>query len=131
MLTRFLAEATPKAAEFFSAAGVLYWLSFMGANMAIIAGFLWGHSKKQKREVSFTQEPVSKHEFKEHVKHNTDRHAQLFREIETVQKAANEARTESARCIAALEKETERQNQWLERIDAKLDLRTVIPPKPR
>ncbi|HEV2692235.1 MAG TPA: hypothetical protein VG347_05010 [Verrucomicrobiae bacterium] len=75
---------------------------------------------------------ANKEEFDKHVGHNTDRHAQIFKTIERVERTANaalEKQVETVRKdlvvvgnhVAGLQTETKLQNQQLARMDAKLD----------
>lgn len=55
--------------------------------------------KKQRREVSFEFEPVGKQEFKEHVNHNTQRHAELFRGIDNAKLKCAQEMTQSVKAL--------------------------------
>ncbi|MDB6108342.1 MAG: hypothetical protein JWR69_92 [Pedosphaera sp.] len=73
--------------------GFLIIVALLGVLVNAVTIWVLLSNRKEHREVSFAFEPASKVEFKEHVKHNTDRHAQLFRSVETVErKAATELR---------------------------------------
>lgn len=56
---------------------------------ALAAIFISLSGRSQRRELHWGFEPASKQEFKEHVHHNTKRHAELFSGI-------NEAKTQAA-----------------------------------
>jgi hypothetical protein len=134
-----LAEVAPSGNQWNGFWAVVAFLSGIAMNLVTV----WAFTRKQKREVTFGFTPASKEEFDKQAAANEMVHRDLFSKIGGVERGAKkemeekanglrEERREDMRTIhheinevgkkvAGLEKETQTQNQWLGRIDEKLD----------
>lgn len=127
-----LAETAPTGIQWNGFLTVCGFLAFFAANLATV----WAVTRKQKREIHFGFEPASKAEFDRQAAANEQVHRDLFSKLGGVERGSK-AHTDSSverlseqiskmgRNVASLDTETKNQNAWLERIDKKLDDRTV------
>ena len=135
-----LADATPDPKLFTAFWVIMSFLAGIAANVATVIAL----TRKQKREITYGFTPASKEEFVKHVEWNNREHENLFKKIGGAERGSNErlelkvqAMQSSAEIgrasmsqkvedvkerVAGLERATEAQNQWLERMDSKLDL---------
>jgi hypothetical protein len=132
-----IADATPDPKFFWELILSIGMLASIGASLATMISV----KRTQKREIHFGFEPASKAEFDRQMASNEQVHRDLFSKIGGVERGAK-AHTDNAvdklsdaiskvdRNVASLENETQNQNAWLARLDAKLDNRTVPPAPP-
>lgn len=137
-----LADAVPTGPQVSSSMYVLMWISGLLMNLATV-GMFFMMTRKQRREVSFSPEAVNKREFEAHLAENKLAHDRFDVRIggvdrkskEHADQAAEKLRSERredlrslhteinevGKKVAGLERETQNQNDWLGRMDKKLD----------
>lgn len=99
------AEVQPDANSFLQFWLVLGLVGSVLGNIITPTIILVINFRRQRREISFVAEPVSKEEFNTLAKNNTERHGQLFKAIERVER---EARVELERRFTDLSAERAR-----------------------